>query len=137
MIRAGSGVGGPRIAAPLGALLLLFAAPPALACSCAAQSAQKVIAGHAYAFIGTVVEADFGRDPEGREASVMRVKVDRPLKGRLSGIVTLYSPPQAAACGVLYAVGRKARFAAGGRPAFLRTDSCTMFNLNRQPPTRG
>ena len=85
---------GLRIAAIVfGTALPLTPAGMALACKCAIQPLAEAMANSDHVFDGTVIEARIGSDPMGRSASVMRVRIDRQLKGGLGGIVTIYSPP--------------------------------------------
>ena len=109
-----------------------LAAVPALACSCGPPNPKQTEARVELLFEGSVVSQRTGVDLAGKPAAVIRVKVDRMLKGRkpASGFLTLHSATHPAACGVDYSRGFTGRFGASMHTGGLYTSSCTQFNLN-------
>lgn len=113
-------------------LALVFAATPALACSCGKPDPKRAVAQSDLVFDGKVVSQRVGVDLAGRPAAVIRVQVSRMIKGKMppSGTVTLHSAPHPAACGVDYSGGFTGRFGARMHTGGLYTSSCTQFELN-------
>ncbi|WP_333823148.1 hypothetical protein [Pinisolibacter sp.] len=120
-----------RILFPL-TIALLLAATPALACSCGPPNPKRVAARVEVLFEGHVVDQRPGIDLAGHKAAVIHVRVERMIRGRApkSGVVTLFSAPSPAACGVDYRNGFVGRFGASMHTGGLYTSSCTQFNLN-------
>ena len=104
----------------------------AAACSCTPSDARAAATRSDYVFDGTVVEASSGRDREGQVAWIMRVRVDRAIKGAPPREVTIYSHGVSTACGVHYDPGYRTRFAVAGALDELRTSLCLMFSINRK-----
>jgi len=120
------------------AMAATLAATPAIACSCGPPNPKKVEASVEVLFEGSVVDQRIGVDLAGKKAAVIRVRVDRMVRGHrpASGIITLYAPWHPAACGVDYTRGFHGRFGAGMHTGGLYTSSCTQFNLNLDPTRR-
>lgn len=121
------------LVAPVLAALVTAAAPTvASACSCGEPDPQAIVAGAALVFDGTVIDQKIGADPAGRRAAVIRVRVEAVVKaGRpLPDVVTLYSAPDPAMCGVVYPPNFHGRFGASNDAGTLYTDNCTHFGLN-------
>lgn len=114
------------------AVAVLATVSPALACSCGPPDPKRARASADVVFEGSVVEQRMGTDLAGKPAAVIRVRADRMIKGRptKSGIVTLYSAPSPAACGVDYTHGFTGRFGARLHTGGLYTSNCTQFELN-------
>ncbi len=114
------------------ALLLVTSTSTALACSCGPPNPKRVEARVELLFEGRVVDQRSGVDIAGKPAAVIRIKVDRMVRGHkpASGIITLFSAPHPAACGVDYRQGFVGRFGANMHTGGLYTSSCTQFNLN-------
>ena len=122
-----------RLATPAAlALAALFVASPALACSCGPPDPKRAAARAEVLVEGRVIDQRPGSDLAGRPAAVIRVRVDRTIKGvkPASGVLTLYSAPHPAACGVDYSGGFTGRFGARMHTGGLYTDNCTQFELN-------
>ncbi len=120
-----------RILVPL-TLALLCAATPALACSCGPPNPKRVAARVEVLFEGHVIDQRPGVDLAGRKAAVIHVRVERMIRGHRprSGVITLFSAPSPAACGVDYSNGFVGRFGASMHTGGLYTSNCTQFNLN-------
>ena len=114
------------------AVALLLAATPALACSCGPPNPKRTAARVEVLFEGRVIEQRSGIDLAGKPAAVIRVRVDRMVRGHRpdSGVVTLFSAPHPAMCGVDYRGGFAGRFGATMHTGGLYTTSCTQFELN-------
>lgn len=114
------------------AVAVVATASPALACSCGPPDAKRALASSEVVFEGSVVEQRLGVDLAGKPAAVIRVRADRMVKGHRpkSGILTLYSAPEPAACGVDYTHGFSGRFGARLHTGGLYTSNCTQFELN-------
>lgn len=112
--------------------LLLLAATPAAACSCAPPDAKRAMARSEMVFEGRVVDQRAGVDLAGKPAAVIRVAVERMVKGTkpASGTLTVFSAPHPAMCGVDYSGGFTGRFGASMHTGGLYTTSCTQFELN-------
>ena len=121
-----------RYGVPTLAIALVLAATPALACSCGPPNPKRVAARVEMLFDGRVIDQRPGVDLAGKPAAVIRVRVDRMVRGRTpaSGIVTLFSAPHPASCGVDYRGGFAGRFGADMHTGGLYTSSCIQFNLN-------
>jgi hypothetical protein len=119
------------IGAALFTVLLL--APAAFACSCREPDPKAIMASASVVFDGVVVEQTLGADPSGQQATVIRVRVSRMVKGARpgSGVVTLYSNRHPAACGVDYPPNFQGRFAAYRRGASFWTNNCIHFGMNQ------
>jgi hypothetical protein len=111
---------------------VLLAATPALACSCGPPNPKRVAARVEVLFEGRVLDQRPGVDLAGRKAAVIRVRVDRMVRGHMprSRVITLFSAPHPASCGVDYSQGFTGRFGASMHTGGLYTSSCTQFNLN-------
>ena len=120
-----------RVIFPL-AFTLILAATPALACSCGPPNPKRVAARVEVLFDGHVIDQRPGVDLAGRRASVIQIRVRRIVRGHVpkTGVITLYSAPDPAACGVDYSQGFAGRFGASMHTGGLYTSSCTQFNLN-------
>ena len=113
-------------------LALLLAASPALACSCGPPNPKRAAAQADLLFDGRVLDQRPGVDLAGKPAAVIRVQVGRMIKGKppASGVVTLYTAPHPAACGVDYSGGFTGRFGAAMHTGGLHIDNCSQFELN-------
>jgi hypothetical protein len=109
---------------------MLCAASAASACTCLGLPPEAIIARSTYAFDGTVIEGSLGHDPHGQIAWVMRVRVDRLIKGALASEAMVYSIGDPNACGVQYQRGFAARFTVNGSPAELWASACGMLGLD-------
>lgn len=111
---------------------LVFATQSAMACSCAPPNPKRAEARADILFEGRVLEQRPGVDLAGRPAAVIRVKVDRMLKGRppASGAITVFSAPDPAACGVDYTGGFSGRFGPSMHTGGLYLTNCGQFELN-------
>jgi hypothetical protein len=120
-----------RISAAL-VLAPLVAASPALACSCGPPNPKRAAAQVDVLVEGRVIDQRPGVDLAGHKAAVIRVRVDRMIKGTrpASGVLRLYSAPSPAACGVDYSGGFSGRFGASMYTGGLYTNNCTQFELN-------
>lgn len=119
------------ISAAIG-LAALLAAGPALACSCGPPNPKRAVARVDVLVEGRVIDQRIGTDLAGKPAAVIRIRVDRTIKGvrPASGVLTLHSAPHPAACGVDYSSGFTGRFGAKMHTGGLYTDNCTQFELN-------
>lgn len=120
-----------RLAVPL-ALVLALAAGEALACSCPPPNPKRTAAAVELLFDGTVIDQRLGTDLAGREAALIRVRVDKMIRGHRppSGVLTLHTTPHPSMCGVDYRGGFVGRFGAVMHTGGLYTSSCTQFDLN-------
>lgn len=121
-----------RRLAVLFGLAASLAATQALACSCGPPNPKRTAASVEVLFDGTVLDQRLGVDIAGKEAALIRVRVDRMIRGRppASGVLTLHAPPHPAMCGVDYRDGFVGRFGARMHTGGLYTSSCTQFDLN-------
>lgn len=106
---------------------------PALACSCAPTAASVIEASTDVVFTGKVVSQRIGMDRAGEKAAVIRVRIDRMIKGKrpASRVMTLYSHWSPMMCGVTYPPGFFGRFGVHMSAGGFRTNNCTHFGLNR------
>lgn len=117
---------------PLAFAVLLASSTVASACSCGQPDPKAVLASSAMVFDGALLDQTIGTDPAGKRAAVIRVRVGAMVKGArpASGVVTIYSHPEPAMCGVQYPPKFKGRFGASRDGGALWTDNCTHFSLN-------
>lgn len=112
---------------------LIGVCSPALACSCAPTARNVIEASTDVVFDGTVLSQRIGVDRAGEKAAVIRVRIDRMIKGKrpASGVMMLYSHWSPMMCGVTYPPGFVGRFGAKMSAGGPRTNNCTHFGLNR------
>lgn len=116
-----------RFAAPfLAAALSLFAAAPAIACSCLARTAEQILAEPVVVFTGTAVSST----PAGDGMSVRtEFAVETVWKGEAMETVAVAAPVDSAACGVVFDSGRSYIVAMHPAPdtGGFTTNLCTML----------